>query len=300
MNIEDLKLKEISVFLELIETSSIRELARRMQVSPGQITKLVKSLEQKLDMTLLDRSIKGVRATPQAHELMASLKSIREQSQILSGHKSKQKNNELLTFASTSFFSTHLLPQVFAQLEESMPEIKFRLLDLPPSQFLAVGLRNGFDYCVHLQNLDWPKTWESVKVGEVRWVLCCRKNHPLTDKYNLKKVLSYPFVYPVYWTSEGIHYGNDECPVSISKRIKGHETTTATSAVKILKQSQHIAYLPEIVVREELEHKEVELIHISSWPVVKKPVYLTVKADRVKKKRRDELMAVIKEILNPH
>lgn len=65
---------------------------------------------------------------------------------------------------------------------------------------------------------------------------------------------------------------------------KGHETATASSAIEIIKVTGRLAFLPEIVAQDAVAKGDVEPVIISSQPVVRRTVYLSVKNGSVKKK----------------
>ena len=285
MDLEGLKLKEIGLFLDLVKTKSIRGLARQRGELPGQISKNIRSLEIKLGNSLIQRSTLGISLTAYALEIMPYLEGIRNYQQRLDGHHEGANEKLALSFATTSFLSSHFLPQILGRLEKASPEVHCRMIDLPPHQFIPVGLRNAFDVCIHLDNLDWPRTWTSVMVGKIQWQLCCRKNHPVIKNPNLKSILKYPFVYPIYWTNEGLRNGNDHFPVSIKKRIKGYETATATSAAEVVSQTTHLGFLPHIVTQPLVQQKKIQILNISGLNPIEEPVYLTVKSDAIKQQR---------------
>ena len=293
---EELKLKEINLFLDLVKTSSVRELARQRSLQPGQVSKGIRSLEQKLGVTLVERSAQGIRLTPIGTDLVPYLENMQRLQESLAGALSTEKEAPTLTFASTSYFSTHFLPTVFSKFGGE--KFKLRLVDLPPAQFVPVGLRGAFQVCVHSQDLDWPKTWTSIQVGELHWNLYARKDHPLLEKPTLREVTRYPFVFPIYWTQEGYRYGNDQCPLPISKRIRGVETTTATAACEIVSQTEQLGFLPELVMRQSVKRGEAVAVPISSWKPVTQPVYLTVKNDQLKQHTFERIQALCRAHLD--
>jgi DNA-binding transcriptional LysR family regulator len=294
---EDLKLREINLFLELSETKSVRELARQHNLQPGHLSKMIRSLEQKLGFILMERSNSGIRLTAKAAEILPFLRDFHTLQTRLEGAVSEVQQEEVLSFASTSFFSTHFVPEAVAKLSSRHPGLRLRMIDLPPSLFIPVGLRGAFQFCIHLGDLDWPKTWTSTQVGLLRWHLCCRAGHPLVSKPSAKEALKYPFVYPVYWTHEGIRYGDDHCPIPIGKRVRGHETTTALSAREMVRETNHIGFLPELVIRQSVARGELETITIASWKPVKQPVYLSVKNDSVKQRAFEEIRGICRQQL---
>lgn len=284
MDFGEVKLKEIDLILDLVELGGVRELSRQQGLSPGKISKWIQSIESKLGLNLFERTSRGITVTPDGEAILPSL---RKMHSTYIGLKVGSKNKGLpkeLTFATTSFFSTHVLPDLFHKLRCEVPKTRFRLIDLAPNQLMAVAMRGGFQMAVHINDLDWPKTWESNKVGEVTWKLYCRKGHPVKGSSQLSKILKYPFVYPFYWTPEGLKYGNDNCPIPIENRTMGDLTATATSAVEVVMRSDQFGFLPDVAARPAHERGEIDVIKIKNWPLVSRPVFLSVKADKVTKK----------------
>lgn len=284
MNLDSLRLKDVSLFLDLAKSGSIRELGRQRNESPGQISKAIRSLELRLGQPLLKRSAQGVTLTPYATEIVSAMEGIRRQQDRLEGLSVSRTHQKHLSIATTSFLSSHFAPALLGALAEHEPETQFRLIDLAPAQFIQVALRNGFEICLHLASLDWPRTWTSIEIGKIEWQLVCRKDHPLAKKPSAKDILNYPFVYPAYWTNEGLREGNDNFPVPIRKRIRGIETATATSAAQVVAYTDQIAFLPHLVTRELVEHGILRVVSHPSHRTVAQPLFLSVKSDAIKQK----------------
>lgn len=279
-DLDGLKLREISVLLDLVEVGSMRELARRMNLQAGQISKIIKSVESRLGKKIITRTAHGVHLTAYGTEILPHLQGIRENHLKLTGYLSKGPSDSL-TIATTSFFSARFIPHILSELETTEPSLQCQVFELPPSQFIAVGVRSGFNMCLHLKDLDWPKTWVSVCVGHMRWQLYARKGHPILRNSTLKDVLKHRFVYPIYWTNEGIRSGNDNFPISINRRLRGFETATAIGAAQIVSRTQQIGFLPHLVAESTMGLERIELKGLRA---VQEPVYLTVKAELVKRK----------------
>lgn len=208
----DMRFRDVQILVELARTRSVRELARRLGTTAGQISKTVKMVEHRLGLHLLNRSAYGVEFTAEGLDVLARLEHVHDLHVRLRGEIKTTNEGELLRFASTSYFSTHLLPLIATKLQAH--GTRLRLLDLPPSQFVAAGLRDAFHYCVHTKALDWPKTWVSIEIGHITWNLYCRSSHPLPETPTLERVLKEPFIYPVYWSDEGLRFGDDGFPRS--------------------------------------------------------------------------------------
>jgi LysR family transcriptional regulator, hydrogen peroxide-inducible genes activator len=301
-DLSQLRLQDLEVFLEVIRARSVREAARRLKLTPGQVSKSVQSLEKKLGHKLFQRSRSGVMLTSLGNELMTIAREIMNSSgkieNLLSGKK-KTKLQSYLTMASTSFLNVHLLSPVISDLAEKAGEYSFRILDLAPDQMAQVGMRGGFDLCVHYGEIGWPKTWVTEFIGFSPWVLCCRIDHPLSRKASLSQVLEYPFVVPIYWTQEGLARGNDQFPVSFSKRKLGFETSTALSVTPILEATNQLAFLPEVLVRSMVTGKRLKIIDAEGVAKVQKSVYVSARADSVPNTLFTDFCKLCEKLLAP-
>lgn len=281
MKANDIRLSEIELFLTLLKVKSIREVARQKNMQPGQVSKWVSSLEKKVGAPLINRAATGVTPSARALELLPVFESMQVLLEKISGESHEE--SKIISIASSSFFSTHLVPDILKEVKNT----KFRLIDLPPTSFVTAGLRGAFQYCLHSQKLDWPQTWTTRETGKLRWNLYCRKNHPLTQTARMKNILKYPFIVPIYWTPDGTQFGHDQCPIPMTKRIKGHETATAASAAQIVSVTDQLAFLPEVVAgRSDLQLERVKV----PWKQVETPIYLSVKNSVVKQNDFEKLI----------
>ncbi|NQY99909.1 MAG: LysR family transcriptional regulator [Bdellovibrionales bacterium] len=294
----DIKMKEILLFVELCRTKNMRELARKTGIMPGQISKLIKSLEQKTNLRLLERSARGVQLSAEAGQYLPHFEKMYQQHLKFQDSFQQERSPSLLSFATTSFLSAYVLAPMIASFgEKTQQEYRFRILDLSPDTFTSAGLRSGFEYALHIGNLDWPKTWYSQQLGKAQWHLYANASHVLAGQVAASDLADFPFVYPVYWSETGVQFGDDGCPLPYNKRLKGHETATAISAIEIVKRSQQIGFLPEIVARPYIDSGAVKKIEVENWQEVSRPIYFTVKNDLVKKNLFDRLRVEIEEVL---
>jgi DNA-binding transcriptional LysR family regulator len=167
------------------------------------------------------------------------------------------------------------------RLSPRWKETSFRFLDLPPDQLVATGLRGAFEIAVHFGKIDWPGTWVSEKAGRSEWLLCARAGHRLPARAPLESVLRHPFVVPTYWTAEGLVEGDDQFPLPFSRRLTGFETATADGAVPILLQTDHVAFLPALLVRPFLDRGELKVLSPPDLRRVDREIWVSVRSDSV-------------------
>jgi|GEM_PF-1471305 len=282
LDIFDLQLKDLELFIGLSTTLSIRELSRKTSLTPSQISKKIGKVENILGLKLFNRSTTGLSLSSAGEEILPKFKHAQK---ILFEiqERAEQSTQKRLVIASSSFFVSHLLPKLVRKHKDFF----FDLIEIPPEDFIQVGLRSGFNTCVHTQRLDWPSTWYSEQVGEISYRLYARKNHPIfksSSKTNNKAQNSdlenYPFVVPAYWTREGLKEGKDSFPKELKRKL-GHKTSTAISAAEVLKWSDHLGFLPSLVAEGRTDLKEILSDEIKT---VKQPVFLTAKSEEVSQK----------------
>lgn len=287
VDLKSLSLYEIDLLVELVKTKSIRELARRQGVTPSQISKALRKLEQKAKARLVERSVHGVVLTHEGLRILPVFQDILARAESLA-ETGTGGQASVLAIGSTSFLVNHLLIPTLGRsaLAETS---RLRFLEIAPDQFTNAGLRNAFEVAFHFGKLTWPGTWHQEKVADVKWSLCCRNEHPLAKKaVTEREALKYKFIVPSYWTQEGFALGNDGCPVPMQKRLRGHETSTAEGAMALVRATDHVAYLPEILIRTFADSGEVRRLEVRGWEEAR-PLYLTVRADLISEKRLKQI-----------
>lgn len=318
--ISQINLFDIEIFIDLASIKSIRELARRRNLQAGQLSKMIKKLENKVGSRLIERSLSGIILTRQGQEfLKCSEKMIKMVDEIheINSDLNTKKNKNLYSIGAPTFLSSHLTAVVASGFKntpnnssnnssinssnnsENSNETRFRILDFSPDQITSAGLRGAFDMALHIGKLDWPRSWESVQVGQLRWGLFANKKHPLNlqKPITLAKILKYPFLVPVYWTNEGLFVGHDQCPIPFSKRIRGFETATADAALMIAKNTQQLVFVPEVLANSHVLIKDLVQIPTPFWENVERPLYISVRTDAVSQRMFKEFKEQIAKLI---
>lgn len=290
-----IRLRDLDLLRELLRSNSLRDLARSKDASVGNISKQIRSLEVRLGVPLVERSAQGVKPTPEAMRIQPYLEKFHELEESLVSEFSETENLERLTIATTSTLSTCLLPPVLSAYKSLKENAHFRLLEMPPANFLSTALRGGFQVCLHVGEMDWPRTWTSAKIGSLTWSLFGKKGHPLGTQASVVEVKKYPFVMPTYWSEHGIRFGNDFCPIPVSKRKTGSETASAAAALEIVQRTSQLGFFLNLTARESVEANRLQKIEVKSWRRVRKDLYLSVKNDSVSQNAFLTLQRMLRE-----
>ena len=295
----DISLNELEVFLEVAKTGSIRETARRFHSEPGQVSRLIKRLEGKMGSRLINRSPTGVALTQQGTSAVETASAIIRSADELASlaRDDEDEKHRIYGIGATSFLSARLLSPVAGRFLAPEHGFRLRLLDIVPNQMIPYALKGAYDLALHIGELDWPRSWQSQLIGPMRWQLFAGPGVDLHARCSVQAVKEFPFVLPVYWTSEGLVEGNDQCPLRPSQRRAGVATSSAETALGVLKASTQVAFLPEILARDAVKAGELRSIQVKEWKPVVRQVYLTVRTDIVPQKLFSTLTSGLREVL---
>lgn len=281
--IGQLRLKDLEIFQEVAQIHSIREVARRGHLTPGQVSKTIQNVEKTLGFKLFKRSPTGIFLTSEGSEVEPYVRDLLLRSEKIEGviaGQSRISMTKTFTMGGTSFINAHFSAPLVTRMNHKTPTF-FRFLDMAPDQLVPMGMRGVCEIAIHYGELSWPRTWTTASLGQSGWSLYVGARHPLNENASLKQILEYPFIAPTYWTLEGMRHGNDQFPIPFSKRKIGHETATAEAAVPILRATQHIAFLPDILGRTFLKRRQLKKISCKDLAPSKKELFLSVKSDSI-------------------
>jgi DNA-binding transcriptional LysR family regulator len=285
----DISLFEMDLFVRASRLKSLRELARQLELKPAHVSKVIKRLETKLGTRLLKRSVSGVLLTPEGMELLKTAESICQLSDDLlpslrrGGAGPEQR---ILSVGSISFLCRHYLVGCLIPLVNEKRNYRYRIVEFTHNELVSHGLNGAFEVAVHIESLQWTKTWTSRRLGPMKWGLYGRAGHPLLKRGHSVaegEVVKYPFIVPTDWSSQGFTIGEDHCPLSWRERLKGHESSTAETAMELVAETDQLTFIPEVLTRRAVEEGQIQEIEVDGWPRVQKDIYVSVRSDLVSK-----------------
>ncbi len=140
----DVTLRQLRAYLAVLEAASFSEAARAMHLSQAALSGLIKELENRMGVRLLDRTTRSVSRTvvgeafePMVRRVLANLDEALESVTSL-----KELRRGLVRVAAPETLSCTLLPELIARYSSSHPGVDVRFDDVPIQQVLA-GLQNG-------------------------------------------------------------------------------------------------------------------------------------------------------------
>ncbi|WP_394835731.1 LysR family transcriptional regulator [Pendulispora rubella] len=278
----DLRLADIETFIAVCRIQSVSNVARQLGVTPSQVSKAVSRLERQFKMKLVDRragrsipSAAGLRIAQRLDEVVGTIHALRSEDPF--------GKSALLTMASPSY----LLGQCLPVLAQAMPQLRFRGVELPPSQIRGLAPEALFDMALTTGADGFGATWHVEQIGEMRSVLI--GNPALVESLGTmpipaSKLADVPFITPTYTTQRAV-FGDDECPLRVGERKLGHEVQTFGTGLELAVQCPQVVFGPILAARIHLERGLLSIIDVEGWDV-RVPLFLASNQDNVKEATR--------------
>ena len=138
-------IRYLHCFVSVVECGSIAEVARRLDLTPAAVAARIRSLEQDLDVALIQRDGRSVKPTQEGLKILDKAKTlVRDARGLQACAKDANTLGEFRLGASTSVLST-MLPRVFAAFFECYPQL---------SMFVEPGTSSHLYHQVTTGNLD--------------------------------------------------------------------------------------------------------------------------------------------------
>jgi DNA-binding transcriptional LysR family regulator len=287
-SLSDLRLADLLTLLAAQETGTISGAARKLKVTPSQVSKAISRLERQFGVRLLSRGAHGVAATPEARRMLPRIAHAVGELRALTGARDAQDPDIELTVAGPSYLIANVVP-VFAELA---PRVRIRGLELPPAYLRAHVAENVFDVAIVPGGIPGhPATWTDDVVGEIRAVLLgrpslVRKLAPLPLAH--ERVRALPFIVPAMIGGDRFIQLADACPLPREDRHVAHEVQSVGAALEIAARTDHVVFGPALAARRFIEGHLVAEIPVVGWDV-REPLHVMCNGDRVLSRLRTAL-----------
>lgn len=161
---------ELRVFVAVAEEEGFSAAARRLQMSPPSVTRVVAGLEARLGIKLLNRTTRYVRVTESGERYLDDARRILGELQIADDTAvgiNASPTGDLSVTAPTMFGKLFVVPGVVDYLQQyPQTRVSVALLDR-----VVNLLEEGFDVGIRIGKLP-DSTLCALKVASVRWIVC--------------------------------------------------------------------------------------------------------------------------------
>lgn len=177
-------LKEIDVFVRIIELGSFKAAARELNLTQSAMTQRLKRLEDALGVRLIERTTRSVSPTVIGREFLPVAKRM-----IIQFERSMEDLNDLIhakagqvTIASLISVATYVLPGALKRFAADHPNVGVRILDDAEQEIAAHVRRGEAEFGIDMEIAGPDPDLASTPVLEDRYVLACRAEHPLAAR----------------------------------------------------------------------------------------------------------------------
>jgi DNA-binding transcriptional LysR family regulator len=270
----NLETKWLEDFVTLSNTRSFSEAARQRHVTQPAFSRRIRSLEQAVGVTLVDRSITPVALTSEGQLFLVTARNLVEQLNESLGHlRGLSIANEALDIVAAHSLALSFYPPWISRLQKGLGELPTRLVAMNVGDAIHV-LREGncdlmlayYDPYASMQ-LD-GEAFPSFSIGQVKMLpvsLPDEKGHPLFPLEGQK-----PIPYLSY--TQGAFLGrsvrmllkND--PLRMRLRTV-YETAMAEGLKGMVLQGMGMAWIPDFCIREELRTGRLVRADGEKWDI---------------------------------
>lgn len=274
---ESLRFDDVVTFLTVHQTRSISAAARRLHVTPSQVSKAVSRLEDFVGVKLLARgsrgvavSLAGLRVIPMLEEVARGVRDLRSYAPDAS---------PMVRIAAPS----SLLSCVAGVLAGRARGLRFSCLELDTGRTRALAVEDVFDVALVSDQPALGEHYTHERVGEAESCLLARP--PLAQRLgpapvSVEAVRAVPFVTPLLVDDRRLAGGRDLCPLPIEQRAPGHSAATFGAALELAASSDQLVFGPRLAAAGPLARRELVEIPVEGWSVTW-PLYLACHTTRV-------------------
>lgn len=279
-----LNIRDIQTLAELPFHTSLRKLSQALGLEAQHMSKVLKTIEEKLNVQLVSRSVKGISVTPEGFryanmckEILNSILQVQENFDQADATK-----GQVLVLASRVFLNS-IFSGAYAQLiEKKFTNSRLRLVDGSPDNKEEWAKRGLVDLIVSVDRLTLSEDWTSQLVGEIEWAFFARKNHPSArSKMKESDFLQEKILVHSYINGERLVETDVIMGLKIKSKSKGMSVETATTAISAVLNSNQIALLPKPIVIQLGLQEQLMQIQIEGNSGLRQKIFLSCHSDHV-------------------
>lgn len=176
-------LNDLQALRSVAALGSFRRAAEALHLSQPAFSRRIDKLEDALGVRLLERSSRRVALTAIGRDFERTVRQLLDElDQALLGIRgvASSRMGEV-TIACVPSTVCHFLSQVIARYHERYPKIRVKVFDASANQVLSAVARSEADFGINFVGGQEPDI-EFKPLLEERFVLACRRDHPLAQK----------------------------------------------------------------------------------------------------------------------
>jgi len=205
---ETMKIKQLRLFVAVVESKSIHRAASVLGISQPAVSMAIRELEVIYGGSLLIRKTKGVEVTTlgallhrRGRAILADLDRVGEEMARL-----QSERGGVVSIAVSSVIACTVLPDVLLLFREKMPNVQVKISEVWGRDVLVDGLVGGeFDFAMVLTApyfYPLPDDIERLAEIDIPLVIGARTNHPLANSKSITELMDVDWLIPFENTNQ--------------------------------------------------------------------------------------------------
>lgn len=176
----DFGLKEIDVFVRVVELGSFKAAAEALHLTQSALTQRLKKLEEALGARLIDRTTRSLAPTAIGRDFLPAARALLTQfERTVDGVEDRVMGRAgRVSIASLISVATYVLPQAIRRFGAAHPNVRVQVFDAAEREIADHVRRGDAEFAVDMQTGAAAPDLEVVPVMRDRFVLACRGDHP--------------------------------------------------------------------------------------------------------------------------
>ncbi|TFE00001.1 LysR family transcriptional regulator [Jeotgalibacillus sp. R-1-5s-1] len=176
-------IRQLQYFSEVAKQRSFTKAARQLHVTQPTLSKMVKNLEDELEVTLIDRTARNISLTDageivfeQAQKVINSIEDL-----SVSLYDTMNVKKGKITIGLPPVISTLFFPRIIAECQKRFPEVTISLIEVGAQKVEQKVLEGEVDFGFVLLPVD-EERFDVIEFVHQEIKLLVHKSHPLADR----------------------------------------------------------------------------------------------------------------------
>lgn len=179
--------KELNGFLQICKEKSITKAAKTLDISPQGLSKMIKNIENELDVELFKRTTSGIEITEYGYAFVKRAKNILKELEYMNSEMKniKEDKRKDIRLASSYEIFRYLKPDCIIQFKKENPDINLLYQEYPDIRVDERILNDDADIGLAIGPVD-DENLEKKFLKSFKVYLLVNKEHPLVHKKVIK------------------------------------------------------------------------------------------------------------------
>jgi DNA-binding transcriptional LysR family regulator len=243
-------LQDLLAFRAVAELGHFRQAAEAVHISQPAFSRRIDKLEQALEARLLDRTTRRVRLTAVGREFDCQVRQILADldATVLGIRGGSAAQGGQVGIACLPSTVNYFLSNVIAQFHAQFPRVRVRLLDGSANEVLLSVAQGEADFGLNFIGTQEADV-EFAPLLEERFVLACRRDHPLARKKQVRWAELAPFDTIAAGKSSGNRLLVDQALAGSPAQLQSmFETQHGTTMIGLVEAGLGVAVVPAMAM----------------------------------------------------